>query len=146
MGYNSLASKISEKFESVKVFSRTAQLHAEGNNRRRSGLRLGIDGAVISEPYLEMKLSPEFSEGVHYAYSGDGGFDIRRAFISYGGDWLAAGGGNNARCFGTECENLAVHFSKMIVLAEGQFSVGDELIAGQQPDYIITIRSNGEIG
>jgi hypothetical protein len=148
VGYNSLASKISEKFESVKVFSPNSFSYTPKETIGGELVtRLGIDGAVISEPYLEMKLSPEFSEGVHYAYSGDGGFDIRRAFISYGGDSSLPVAVIMRDAFGTEMlENLAVHFSKMIVLAEGQFSVGDELIAGQQPDYIITIRSNGEIG
>ena len=42
-------------------------------------------------------------------------------------------------------ETLAEHFSKMIVLREGEYTVSDELIAEIKPDYIITVRCNGEL-
>ena len=42
-------------------------------------------------------------------------------------------------------ENMADHFSKMIVLREGEFTLSDELISEIKPDYIITIRCNGEL-
>ncbi len=147
IGYNSLASRIAEKFTDVKVinpnsFGYTTKETIGGELVSR----LGIDGAVISESYLEMTPSPEIYKGVQYAYSGEGGFDIKRAFITYGSDSSLPVAVIMRDAYGTEMlENLAMHFSKMIVLAEGQFSVGDELIAGQKPDYIITIRCNGEL-
>ncbi|MGI6167381.1 MAG: alginate O-acetyltransferase AlgX-related protein [Eubacteriales bacterium] len=147
IGYNSLANRIAEKFEGVKVikpnsFSYTTEETIGGE----LVTRLGIDGAVISESYLAMTPNPEIYKGVQYAYSGEGGFDIRRAFITYGSDSSLPVAVIMRDAYGTEMlENLAVHFSKMIVLAEGQFSIGDELIAGQKPDYIITIRCNGEL-
>ena len=106
--------------------------------------RLGLDGAVISESYLTLQRS--FQPQARFEHSGDGVFDLTQAFISYTDDRDLPVAIVVRDEYGTEMlENIAEHFSKMIVLREGEFTVSDELIAEIKPDYIINIRCNGEL-
>ena len=103
--------------------------------------RLGLDGAVISEKYLTLEQA--FEKRARFEHSGDGVFDITRAFISYVDDDTLPVAIVMRDEYGTEMlENMADHFSKMIVLREGEFTLSDELISEIKPDYIITIRCN----
>lgn len=145
VGYHSLISRISEKFSSVKVhelidFSAVTDENVGGE----LVTRLGLDGAVISEKYLTLEQA--FEKRARFEYSGDGAFDITRAFISYVDDDTLPVAIVIRDEYGTEMlENMADHFSKMIVLREGEFTISDELISEIKPDYIITIRCNGEL-
>ena len=145
VGYHSLISRISEKFSSVKVhelidFSAVTEENVGGE----LVTRLGLDGAVISEKYLTLEQA--FESRARFEHSGDGAFDITRAFISYVDDDTLPVAIVMRDEYGTEMlENMADHFSKMIVLREGEFTLSDELIAEIKPDYIITIRCNGEL-
>ena len=145
VGYHSLISKVSEKFESVQVhelmdFSAITEQNVGGE----LVTRLGLDGAVISENYLTLQRS--FQPQARFEHSGDSAFDITQAFISYTDDSTLPVAIVMRDEFGTEMlENIAEHFSKMIVLREGDFAVGDELISEIRPDYIINIRCNGEL-
>ena len=145
VGYHSLISRISEKFSSVKVhelidFSAVTEENVGGE----LVTRLGLDGAVISEKYLTLERA--FEPQARFEHSGDGAFDITRAFISYVDDDTLPVAIVMRDEYGTEMlENMAEHFSKMIVLREGEFTLSDELISEIKPDYIITIRCNGEL-
>ena len=145
VGYHSLISRISEKFSSVKVhelvdFSAVTEENVGGE----LVTRLGLDGAVISEKYLTLEQA--FESRARFEHSGDGVFDITRAFISYVDDDTLPVAIVMRDEYGTEMlENMADHFSKMIVLREGEFTLSDELISEIKPDYIITIRCNGEL-
>lgn len=146
VGYHSLMSHISEKFSSVKPHGLGDLIAvAEKNVGGELVTRLGIDGAVISESYLTLTL--DIDSDVHFEQSGDGNFDITQAFISYNdtnGKLPVAIVTRDA--YGTGMlENMAEHFSKMVVLREGEFAIGDKLISEIKPDYIITIRCNGEL-
>ncbi len=145
VGYHSLISRISEKFESVKVHElMDFAAITEQNVGGELVTRLGLDGAVISENYLTLQRS--FQPQARFEHSGDNAFDITQAFISYTDDSSLPVAIVMRDEFGTEMlENIAEHFSKMIVLREGDFAVGDELIAEIKPDYIINIRCNGEL-
>lgn len=145
VGYHSLISRISEKFSSVKVhelidFSAITEENVGGE----LVTRLGLDGAVISEKYLTLEQA--FEQRARFEYSGEGAFDITRAFISYVDDDTLPVAIVMRDEYGTEMlENMADHFSKMIVLREGEFTLSNELISEIKPDYIITIRCNGEL-
>ena len=145
VGYHSLISRIAEKFESVQVHElMDFAAITEQNVGGELVTRLGLDGAVISENYLTLQRS--FETKARFEHSGDGAFDITQAFISYTDDPTLPVAIVMRDEFGTEMlENIAEHFSKMIVLREGDFAVGDELIAEIKPDYIINIRCNGEL-
>lgn len=145
VGYHSLISRMSEKFDSVKVhelidFSAVTEENVGGE----LVTRLGLDGAVISEKYLTLEQA--YEQRARFEHSGDGAFDITRAFISYVDDDTLPVAIVMRDEYGTEMlENMADHFSKMIVLREGEFTLSDELISEIKPDYIITIRCNGEL-
>ena len=146
VGYHSLMSHISTRFSSVKPHG-LGDLMAvtEKNVGGELVTRLGIDGAVISESYLTLTL--DIDSDVHFEQSGDGNFDITQAFISYNDTNSKLPVAIVTRdAYGTGMlENMAEHFSKMVVLREGEFAVGEELCAEIKPDYIITIRCNGEL-
>ncbi len=145
VGYHSLASKVAERFPSVKVhelidFTVTTEQNVGGELVSR----LGLDGAVITERYLTLQRS--FQPQARFEHSGEGMLDLTQAFISYTDDRELPVAIVVRDEYGTEMlENIAEHFSKMIVLREGDFSVSDELIAEIKPDYIINIRCNGEL-
>lgn len=147
VGYHSLMAHISERFAAVKPHGLGDLIAVtEKNVGGELVTRLGIDGAVISESYLTLTL--DIDSDVHFEQSGGGNFDITQAFISYNNT-------NNSElpvaivtrdAYGTGMlDKMAEHFSKMVVLREGEFAVGEELCAEIKPDYIITIRCNGEL-
>lgn len=146
VGYHSLMSHISSRFDSVKPHGLGDLIAVtEKNVGGELVTRLGIDGAVISESYLTLTL--DIDSDVHFEQSGDGNFNITQAFISYNSTNSELPIAIVTRDeYGTGMlENMSEHFSKMVVLREGEFSIGDELIAEIKPDYIITIRCNGEL-
>lgn len=145
VGYHSLASRVAERFPAVRVHELIDFIAVtEQNVGGELVSRLGLDGAVISESYLTLQRS--FQPQARFEHSGDGVFDLTQAFISYTDDRDLPVAIVVRDEYGTEMlENIAEHFSKMIVLREGEFTVSDELIAEIKPDYIINIRCNGEL-
>ena len=145
VGYHSLASKVAERFPAVQVHELIDFIAVtEQNVGGELVSRLGLDGAVISESYLTLQRS--FQPQARFEHSGDGVLDLTQAFISYTDDRDLPVAIVVRDEYGTEMlENIAEHFSKMIVLREGEFTVSDELIAEIKPDYIINIRCNGEL-
>ncbi len=143
--YHSLASYVAQRFPSVEVhelmdFSAGTEINVGGELVSR----LGLDAAVISETVLT--LNPTFSARARFEQSGGGALDKTQAFISYTDDSTLPVAIISRDAYGTEMlETLAEHFSKMIVLREGEYTVSDELIAEIKPDYIITVRCNGEL-
>lgn len=142
--YHSLTSYVSGRFQNVKVhelmdFSAGSELNVGGELVSR----LGLDAAVISESVLT--LNREFELHARFEQSNDT-LDKTMAFISYTDDSTLPVAIVLRDAYGTEMlETLAEHFSKMIVLREGEYTVSDELIAEIKPDYIITVRCNGEL-
>lgn len=145
VGYHSLASRVAERFSAVQVHELIDFMAAtEQNVGGELVSRLGLDGAVISESYLTLQRS--FQPQARFEHSGDGVLDLTQAFISYTDNRDLPVAIVVRDEYGTEMlENIAEHFSKMIVLREGEFTVSDELIAEIKPDYIINIRCNGEL-
>ncbi len=146
VGYHSLITTISEKFGNVSVHSLADFTATTGENVGGELVsKLGLDGAVISETYLTIK--PDFESRARYAQSGDGdAFNITQAFISYVDDPTLPVAIVTRDAYGTEMlANMSEHFSKMMVLGEGEFNISDEMIAEIKPDYIITISCNGEL-
>lgn len=145
VGYHSLISKISERFDSVKVHELIDFAAAtEQNVGGELVARLGLDGAVISERYLTLQRS--FQPQARFEHSGSGHLDLTQAFISYTDDSSLPVAIVVRDEYGTEMlENIAEHFSKMIVLRENELTISDELIAEIKPDYIINIHCNGEL-
>lgn len=146
VGYHSLMSRIAQKFSSVNVHELVDFSAAtEENVGSELVTRLGLDGAVISESYLTLVRS--FPTKARYAQSGDNDvFDITQAFISYTDNDSLPVAIVTRDAYGTEMlENIAEHFSKMMVLGEGEYTISDEMISEIKPDYIITIRCNGEL-
>lgn len=143
--YHSLASYVAKRFPNVEVhelmdFSAGTEINVGGELVSR----LGLDAAVISETVLT--LNPTFSARARFEQSGGGALDKTQAFISYTDDSTLPVAIISRDAYGTEMlETLAEHFSKMIVLREGEYTVSDELIAEIKPDYIITVRCNGEL-
>lgn len=143
--YHSLASYVAQRFPGVEVhelmdFEAGTEINVGGELVRR----LGLDAAVISETVLT--LNPTFSARARFEQSGGGALDKTQAFISYTDDSTLPVAIISRDAYGTEMlETLAEHFSKMIVLREGEYTVSDELIAEIKPDYIITVRCNGEL-
>ncbi len=145
IGYFTLMSEIAEKFSEVKPLSISSFEFLPGENIG-GGLvtRLGLDRAIISERFVT--LHPVFESVVNFEQSG-AVFDITKAFISYNNsDGTLPVAIVMRDEFGTGMlENMAEHFSKMYVLNEGIYSISDEQIAALRPDYIITIRCNGDL-
>ncbi len=145
VGYHSISSYIAERFPQVEVHE--LMDFAAGTDTNVGGelvSRLGLDPAVISETVLT--LNRTFQPCARFEQSGGGELDKTQAFISYTDDSTLPVAIVTRDAYGTEMlENIAEHFSKMIVLREGEYTVSDELIAEIKPDYIITIRCNGEL-
>ncbi|MBQ9079850.1 MAG: hypothetical protein IJY27_02150 [Clostridia bacterium] len=145
VGYHSLMTEISEKFSSVNVHELVDFMAvSEYNVGGELVTRLGLDGAVIVEEYLTLQRL--YQPQARFEHSGDGAFDITQAFISYVDDPTLPVAIVTRDAYGTEMlDNMAEHFSKMIVLREDEFTISDELISEIKPDFIITIRCNGEL-
>lgn len=145
VGYHSIASYISERFPQVSVHE--LMDFSAGTDTNVGGelvSRLGLDAAVISETVLT--LNRTFNPEARFEQSGGGELDKTQAFISYTNDSTLPVAIVTRDAYGTEMlESIAEHFSKMIVLREGEYTVSNELIAEIKPDYIITIRCNGEL-
>ena len=93
-----------------------------------------------------MTLNRTFQPKARFEQSGGGALDQTQAFISYTDDNTLPVAIVTRDAYGTEMlESIAEHFSKMIVLREGEYTISDELIAEIKPDFIITIRCNGEL-
>lgn len=145
VGYHSIASYIARRFPQVEVHE--LMDFSAGTDTNVGGelvSRLGLDAAVISESVLT--LNRTFQPRARFEQSGGGELDKAQAFISYTDDSTLPVAIVTRDAYGTEMlESIAEHFSKMIVLREGEYTVSDELIAEIKPDYIITIRCNGEL-
>ena len=145
VGYHSIISHVAKSFPNVVVhelidFSADTEINVGGELVSR----LGLDAAVISETVLT--LNRTFQPKARFEQSGGGALDQTQAFISYTDDNTLPVAIVTRDAYGTEMlESIAEHFSKMIVLREGEYTISDELIAEIKPDFIITIRCNGEL-
>lgn len=145
VGYHTLMSKIAQKHPGLKLLGLNdfdGRMTEDIGGELVSGL--GFDGAVISESYLT--LLPDYGSRVSFEQSGGGDLDTKRSFISYNDDGSLPVAIVTRDAYGTGMLiSMAQNFSKMIVMAEDEHTIPDELIESMSPDYIITIRRNGEL-
>jgi hypothetical protein len=144
VGYYSLMSEVAKKFSSVRVHTLndfTPEISEDIGGELVA--RLGLARIIFSEKFITLK--PNFASAVNIEQSGNS-FDISKAFISYNSDASLPVAIVMRDEYGTAMlRNMAEHFSKMYVLNEGEYTISDDQIATLQPDFIITIRCNGEL-